>query len=124
MLDFKGQGEMPSLHPPPSRNSRTPPPLHQPPPPPAQPSISPTTPLQQLVQALLTISQNTAVPSNNQPILHPSPGHIRWLQPQGPASILTAVPNHLQLVPATVLNGCHQSLFHHQLFEEDGVRMV
>src|SRR5260370_18752362 len=63
-------------------------------------------------------------PPNIQPILHPSPRHVQWLQPRGPASILTAVPNHLQLVPATVINGCHQSLFCHQLFEEDGVRMV
>src|SRR5258706_231328 len=63
-------------------------------------------------------------PSNNQPIPRPSPRHVRWLQPRGPASILTAVPNHLQLIPATVLNGCHQSLFRHQLFEEDGIRMV
>src|SRR5260221_4477 len=63
-------------------------------------------------------------PSNSQPIPHPSPGHVRWLQPRGPVSILTAVPNHLQLIPATVLNGCHQSLFRHQLFEEDGIRMV
>src|SRR5258708_33492084 len=46
-------------------------------------------------------------PPNNQPIPHPSPRHIQWLQPRGPASILTAVPNHLQLVPATVLNRSH-----------------
>src|SRR5260221_4554354 len=59
-------------------------------------------------------------PSNNQPIPCPSPGHVQWLQPQGPASILTAVPNDRQLLPSTVLNGCHKRLFHHQLFEEAG----
>ncbi len=36
-------------------------------------------------------------------------------------SILAAVPNHLQLIPATVLNGHHQSFLCHQLFEEDSV---
>src|SRR5258707_9066553 len=127
-LDFEGQVETPSSHPPPLRNSHTPHTLQQSPPVSAQLSTSAIDPVQQLVQALLTIGQNMAMPppqpSHNQPIPCLSPRHIRWLQPQGPASILTAVPNHLQLIPATVLNGCHQSLFHHQLFEEDGIRMV
>src|SRR5258708_177822 len=60
MLDFEGQGEMPSLHPPPSCNSCTPPTLQQSPPVSAQLSTSTIDPVQQLVQALLTISQNMA----------------------------------------------------------------
>ncbi len=67
MLDFEGQGEMPSSHPPPSCNSRTPPTLQQSPPVSAQPSTSTIDPVQQLVQALLTISQNTAAPPPNPP---------------------------------------------------------
>src|SRR5258707_6976672 len=62
MLDFEGQGEMPSSHPPPSCNSHTPPTLQQSPPVSAQPSTSTIDPVQQLVQALLTIGQNTAAP--------------------------------------------------------------
>ena len=61
-LDFKGQGEMPSLHPPPSCNSHTPPTLQQSPPVSVQLSTSAINPVQQLVQALLTISQNMAMP--------------------------------------------------------------
>ena len=66
-LDFKGQGEMPSSHPPPLHNSCTPPTLQQSPPVSAQPSTSAIDPVQQLVQALLTISQNTAAPPPNPP---------------------------------------------------------
>src|SRR5258707_3236776 len=66
-LDFEGQGETPSSHPPPSRNSHTPPTLQQSPPVSAQPSTSAIDPVQQLVQALLTISQNTAAPPPNPP---------------------------------------------------------
>src|SRR5258705_8999010 len=62
MLDFEGQGEMPSSHPPPSCNSCTPPTLQQSPPVSAQPSTSTIDPVQQLVQVLLTIGQNTAAP--------------------------------------------------------------
>src|SRR5260370_9035843 len=102
-LDFEGQGEMPSLHPPPSGNLHTPPTLQQSPPVSAQPSTSAINPVQQLVQVLLTIGQNTAAPppqpSNNHPILRPTHGHVRWLHPRGPQSILTASPNHLQLLP-------------------------
>src|SRR5258707_15485373 len=80
MLDFEGQGEMPSLHPPPLHNLCTPPTLQQSPPVSAQLSTSTIDPVQQLVQVLLTISQNMAMPppqpSNNQPIPCPSPGHI------------------------------------------------
>src|SRR5258706_8716128 len=61
-LDFKGQVEMPSSHPPPSHNSCTPPTLQQSPPVSVQPSTSAIDPVQQLVQALLTIGQNTAAP--------------------------------------------------------------
>src|SRR6266446_1375373 len=67
MLDFEGQGEMPSLHPPPLCNSRTPPTLQQSPPVSAQLSTSAIDPVQQLVQALLTIGQNTATPPPNLP---------------------------------------------------------
>src|SRR5260221_5556293 len=66
-LDFEGQAEMPSSHPPPSCNSRTPPTLRQSPPVSAQPSTSTIDPVQQLVQALLTIGQNTAAPPPNPP---------------------------------------------------------
>src|SRR5258708_2281704 len=58
-LDFEGQAEMPSSHPPPSHNSCTPPTLQQSPPVSVQPSTSAIDPVQQLVQALLTIGQNT-----------------------------------------------------------------
>src|SRR5258706_9791174 len=61
-LDFKGQAETPSSHPPPLHNSHTPPTLQQSPPVSAQLSTSAIDPVQQLVQALLTISQNTAAP--------------------------------------------------------------
>src|SRR5260221_6809656 len=61
-LDFEGQAEMPSSHPPPSHNSCTPPTLQQSPPVSVQPSTSAIDPVQQLVQALLTISQNMAIP--------------------------------------------------------------
>src|SRR5260221_7296501 len=47
-LDFEGQGETPSSHPPPSPNSGTPPPPHPTPPPSSQPATSTTNPLQQL----------------------------------------------------------------------------
>src|SRR5260221_283540 len=67
MLDFEGHGEMPSSHPPPSRNSHTPPTLQQSPPVSAQPSTSAIDPVQQLVQALLTIGQNMAVPPPTPP---------------------------------------------------------
>src|SRR5258708_28752808 len=66
-LDFEGQAEMPSSHPPPSCNSCTPPTLQQSPPVSVQPSTSAINPVQQLVQALLTISQNMAVPPPNPP---------------------------------------------------------
>src|SRR5258708_31924786 len=59
-LEFEGQVETPSLHPPPSRNSHTPPTLQQSPPVSVQPSTSAINPVQQLVQALLTIGQNMA----------------------------------------------------------------
>src|SRR5258707_7685910 len=78
-LDFKGQAETPSLHPPPSCNSCTPPTLQQSPPVPAQLSTSTIDPVQQLVLALLTIGQNTAVP----PPPNPPPTtqtHIQALQ--------------------------------------------
>jgi len=74
-LDFEGQGETPSLHPPPSCNSRTPPTLQQSPPVSAQPSTSTIDPVQQLVQALLTIGQNTAAPPPNPPTT--SQSHVR-----------------------------------------------
>src|SRR5258708_38594225 len=61
-LDFEGQGETPSSHPPPSCNLCTPPTLQQSPPVSAQPSTSAIDPVQQLVQAALTISQNMAAP--------------------------------------------------------------
>ncbi len=63
-LDFEGQGEMPSSHPPPSCNLHTPPTLQQSPPVSVQLSTSTIDPVQQLVQALLTISQNMAMPPN------------------------------------------------------------
>src|SRR5260221_11005972 len=66
-LDFEGQVETPSSHPPPSRNSRTPPTLQQSPPVSAQLSTSAIDPVQQLVQALLTIGQNMAAPPPNPP---------------------------------------------------------
>src|SRR5258708_4374823 len=72
-LDFEGQGETPSLHPPPLCNSRTPPTLQQSPPVSAQPSTSAIDPVQQLVQVLLTISQNTAAPPPQPPNTHPTP---------------------------------------------------
>ena len=79
-LDFEGQGETPSSHPPPSCNLHTPTTLQQSPPVSAEPSTSTIDPVQQLVQALLTIGQNTVMappqPSHNQPIPRPSPGHI------------------------------------------------
>src|SRR5260221_607278 len=71
-LDFKGQGEMPSLHPPPSCNSHTPPTLQQSPPVSVQLSTSAIDPVQQLVQALLTISQNTATPPTLQQPANPA----------------------------------------------------
>src|SRR5258707_6117082 len=128
MLDFEGQGEMPSSHPPPiTQLAHT---TH-----PTAITTSLSTTVNKRYRPSPTIGASATdnqpehgrtppQPSNNQPIPHPSPRHVQWLQPRGPASILTAVPNYLQLVPATVLNGCHQSLFRHQLFEEDGVRMV
>src|SRR5258708_5986970 len=63
-LDFEGQGEMPSSHPPPLCNLHTPPTLQQSPPVSVQPSTSAIDPVQQLVQVLLTIGQNTATPPN------------------------------------------------------------
>src|SRR5260221_1152336 len=66
-LDFKGQGETPSSHPPPLCNSCTPPTLQQSPPVSAQLSTSAIDPVQQLVQALLTIGQNMAAPPPNPP---------------------------------------------------------
>src|SRR5258708_18376946 len=74
-LDFEGQAEMPSSHPPPSCNSRTPPTLRQSPPVSAQPSTSTIDPVQQLVQALLTISQNMAMPPPTPPTT--SQSHVR-----------------------------------------------
>src|SRR6266436_8356301 len=74
-LDFEGQAETPSSHPPPSRNSHTPPTLQQSPPVSAQPSTSAIDPVQQLVQALLTIGQNTAAPPPNPPTT--SQSHVR-----------------------------------------------
>src|SRR6266436_715849 len=62
MLDFEGQGETPSSHPTPLCNLHTPPTLQQSPPVSAQPSTSTIDPVQQLVQVLLTIGQNTATP--------------------------------------------------------------
>src|SRR5258708_6574658 len=67
MLDFKGQGELPSMPPPPLRNLRMPPTLQQSPPASVQLSTSAIDPVQQLVQVLLTISQNMAVPPPNPP---------------------------------------------------------
>src|SRR5260221_1112448 len=61
-LDFEGQAEMPSSHPPPSHNSHTLPTLQQSPPVSAQLSTSTIDPVQQLVQTLLTIGQNMAMP--------------------------------------------------------------
>src|SRR5258708_13355928 len=61
-LDFEGQEDLPSMHPLPSCNSCTPPTLQQSPPASAQLSTSAIDPVQQLVQALLTISQNMAAP--------------------------------------------------------------
>src|SRR5260221_242929 len=84
-LDFEGQGEMPSSHPPLSRNSRTPPTLQQSPPVSAQPSTSAIDPVQQLVQALLTIGQNMAAPpppTLQQPANPPS-------KPQTPSMVPT-----------------------------------
>src|SRR5258708_37920090 len=66
-LDFEGQGEMPSSHPPPSCNSCTPSTLQQSPPVSAQPSTSTIDPVQQLAQTLLTISQNMTAPPPNPP---------------------------------------------------------
>src|SRR6266436_842884 len=74
-LDFEGQGEMPSSHPPPSCNSHTPPTLQQSPPVSAQLSTSAIDPVQQLVQVLLTIGQNTAMPPPNPPTT--SQSHIQ-----------------------------------------------
>src|SRR5258708_35978899 len=84
-LDFEGQAEMPSSHPPPSHNSHTLPTLQQSPPVSVQPSTSAIDPVQQLVQALLTIGQNMATPppqpSQNQPIPHTTSNHISCYQP-------------------------------------------
>ena len=66
MLDFEGQEEPPSTHPP-SHNSCTPPTLQQSPPASVQLSTSAIDPVQQLVQALLEISQNMAMPPPNPP---------------------------------------------------------
>jgi len=66
-LDFKGQEDLPSMHPLPSHNSHTPPTLQQSPPVSAQLSTSAIDPVQQLVQVLLTIGQNMATPPPNPP---------------------------------------------------------
>src|SRR5258708_6740337 len=70
-LDFEGQEEMPSSHPPPSHNSHTPPTLQQSPPVSVQPSTSTIDPVQQLVQVLLTIGQNMAAPPTLQQPANP-----------------------------------------------------
>ncbi len=62
MLDLKEQEEPPPMLPPPSHNSHTPPTLQHSPPASVQSAVSVTNPIQQLVQALLTISQNVAPP--------------------------------------------------------------
>src|SRR5260221_1652741 len=61
MLDFEGQGEPPSMQPPPLHNLCTPPTLQQSSPASAQPSTSPLEPIQQLVHALLPNAHNTAM---------------------------------------------------------------
>src|SRR5258708_773977 len=62
--------------------------------------------------------------SNNKSIQGLSTRHLRWLQPRGSTSVLIAVPNHFQLIPATVCNRHCQSLLCDQLPEEDGTGMV
>src|SRR5260221_11369394 len=63
----KGRGNPHPPTPPPSCNSCTPPTLQQSPPASVQLSTSTIDPVQQLVQALLTISQNMAMPPPNPP---------------------------------------------------------
>src|SRR6266436_6773362 len=62
MLDLEEQEEPLPMLPPPSCNSHTPPTLQHSPPASAQSAASVTDPIQQLVQALLTIGQNAAPP--------------------------------------------------------------
>src|SRR5258708_39293690 len=62
MLDLEEQEEPPPMLPPPLRNSHTPPTLQHSPPASAQSATSIANPIQQLVQALLTIGQNVAPP--------------------------------------------------------------
>src|SRR5258706_8387361 len=69
-LDFKGQAETPSSHPPPLHNSHTPPTPHQYPPVSPQLSTNPINPPQKLVQTLLTNTHNTPMPSPNPPPTH------------------------------------------------------
>src|SRR5258708_8517416 len=59
--------ELQTAHPPPSRTSHTPLTLQQTPPPSMQASMSAIDPVQQLVQALLAISQNMATPAPPNP---------------------------------------------------------
>src|SRR5258707_14266258 len=66
-----------TAHPPPSRTSHTPLTLQQTPPPSTQASMSAIDPVQQLVQALLAIGQNTAAPTPPNPP-PTSPSHV-WL---------------------------------------------
>src|SRR5258707_349335 len=101
MLDFEGQREMPSLPPPPSHNLCTPPTLQPSPPVSAQLSTSAIDPVQQLVQVLLTIGQNTAAPPpphppKNNPNLLPPPRTIKGPHPACPQSFFIPWPNHFQ----------------------------
>src|SRR5258707_14473893 len=62
ILDLEEQEEPPPMLLPPSRNSHTPPTLQHSPPASVQLVMSVADPIQQLVQALLTIGQNAAPP--------------------------------------------------------------
>src|SRR6266436_1980285 len=86
ILDLKEQEEPPPTLLPPSRNSCTPPTLQHSPPASVQSVMSIADPIQQLVQALLTIAQKAAPPppstsSNNESIQGPSTRHLQRLQP-------------------------------------------
>src|SRR5258708_15657543 len=68
--------ELQTAHPPPSRTSHTPLTLQQTLPPSTQASMSAIDPVQQLVQALLAIGQNTAAPAPPNPP-PPNPSCLR-----------------------------------------------